>query len=475
MASNSISSNPVIIDEIYNATILRHPPLGGGITSLSNTDTNVSVSVNGTNGQINLESTISVTTLKISDKININGNTGISGQVLTSQGSGAVIWSDNIDSGITSLTNTDSNVSVSVVGSTGTVNLEQNIDISGLTIEDFKNPWTLNQPSVNGQVLSSDTNGDLSWTTPVDNGITSLSNTDSNVSVSVLGNAGTVNLEQNIDISGLTITGGQIEMKGNNINSAHWFSNKNTDPQTSIDIFTNWDDVNNTWGGEIYLDNTGVYLSNVQETHNLIYNDNGDLSNYGTVDAFPPITTPANWSITSAGDAQLKSLELVDFINPWTGNQPSVNGQVLSSDTNGDLSWVSQASPALYTTIYYNADYIGAIPSTNVINVFNNTITNFTIGKKCVFYINCSVYTPAIVSTWYPLVLTLFVDGNSTAEQQVQTPNANLLHNSLNATYIFTPTATSHSIAINVTQNVGFMPIETDGNDITVLTIDELV
>ena len=475
MASNSISSNPVIIDEIYNATILRHPPVGGGIATLSNTDSNVSVSVNGTNGQINLNSTISITELKLTDKIYLNGNTGTTGQVLTSNGSGPATWADNIDSGITTLNNTDGNVSVSVVGSTGTVNLEQNIDISGLTITDFKNPWSSNQPVSNGQVLSSDTSGNLSWVDNIDSGITALNNTDGNVSVSVVGSTGTVNLENTITVQNVDISGGNIKMNGNNINSAYWFGNENTDPQTSIDIYSNWDQVNNTWGGELYLDNTGIYITTVQEENNLIYDVSGDLKNYGTVDAYPPVSTMPKWSILNAGDAKLKSLELTDFINPWVGDQPSVNGQVLSSDTSGTLSWVSLPTSALYTTIYYNADYIGVNPPANVINVFNNTITSFTIGKKCVFDIHCSVFTPASISVWYPLVLTLFVDGNSTAQEQVQTPDINNIHNSLNAKFLFIPTSTSHSIAINVTQNNGFMTIQSDSNDITVLKIDELV
>jgi len=98
MSINSITSNPVILQELKNA-------IGGGggsgITSLQNTDGNIAVGVAGSVGNIDLEQNITVNqNLNVKGKIELNGASGSSGQILTSQGSGNPIWTTLPSSGV---------------------------------------------------------------------------------------------------------------------------------------------------------------------------------------------------------------------------------------------------------------------------------------------------------------------------------------------------------------------------------------
>lgn len=90
MSINSIVTNPVILDSLKVA-------IGGGggsgITSLDNTDNNVSVSVVGSVGTVNLEPSINLESLNILGTISLNSEVGNVGDVLTSQAGASPIWS----------------------------------------------------------------------------------------------------------------------------------------------------------------------------------------------------------------------------------------------------------------------------------------------------------------------------------------------------------------------------------------------
>ena len=107
------------------------------------------------------------------------------------------------------------------------------------------------------------------------------------------------------------------------------------------------------------------------------------------------------------------------------------------------------------------------------LNMFNNTVTTFTIGKPVIIYIDCTAFTPSSTGAWYAVNLILFIDGNSTSEQQTQQANNNSTHNLYSAAFLFTPTATSHAVAINAVVEGGFMTIQTDTNDVTIVKIEE--
>lgn len=98
MSYDSLIANPTVIAELQS---VFGGGGGGGITSLSNTDGNVAVSVVGAVGKVNLEPTINVTTqlnaptLKSATQLICSGeflagtSEGTLGQVLTSQGTGS--------------------------------------------------------------------------------------------------------------------------------------------------------------------------------------------------------------------------------------------------------------------------------------------------------------------------------------------------------------------------------------------------
>ena len=97
MSINTLLDNPVILSELGSALAPLFPDTG--ITSLTNTDSNVSVSVSGRVGTVNLANSITVSNnltvnaiTNMKGLVQLNGNAGSTGQILTSQGSSPPIW-----------------------------------------------------------------------------------------------------------------------------------------------------------------------------------------------------------------------------------------------------------------------------------------------------------------------------------------------------------------------------------------------
>ena len=215
-------------------------------------------------------------------------------------------------------------------------------------------------------------------------GITELINTDGNINVSVAGNTGNVNLNQTVGITTLNMNG-NINMTSNIIDSVYWIGNKNTDIQQDIDIFSNWDNVNNTWGGEIYLNNTGVYIDTVQATNNLVYDNNGNLSNYNSIDAYPPTITP-KWSISGGGNAILNNVNIKNVIelNGTTG----ITGQFLTSGGSGVPTWSNVGGGTSTSCIYFDK---GQIPvPVDTVSVITSMPFISVSGKTYLISLNCT-------------------------------------------------------------------------------------
>jgi hypothetical protein len=205
--------------------------------------------------------------------------------------------------GITSINTPDNNLVATIAGNVADISLASNITVvdtvntSNLVVSTFVNPFTT-QPTVNGQVLSSDTAGVLSWATPVDTGITTIGNPDGNLSVSVAGTNADISLASNITVV---------------------------------------DTVN---------------------TSNLVVSS---------------------------------------FVNPFT-TQPTVSGQILSSDTAGALSWITPGSTSLtgLLKLFYQSNGNQTATTTNAsITIWNNAFTTLDITKQYVVRVNASWYLPA--------------------------------------------------------------------------------
>ncbi len=165
MSINSLSSNIQILSELGPALAPYIPGGTSGVLSITSTDPNLLISPTSGIVSANLSNDITVNNnLNVINLIELNGSLGEPGQVLTSQGESPPQWTSSIV-GITSLTG-DSNITCTVSGTSGLVELNPIISVTGLSVTNFINPFTDNQPANDGQVLSSTTGGTLSWITP---------------------------------------------------------------------------------------------------------------------------------------------------------------------------------------------------------------------------------------------------------------------------------------------------------------------
>ena len=201
-------------------------PAASGILSITNNDGNIAPSIFGTVANLDLSSAITVPTITATGNLNLghtlttSGGYGNSGDVLVSQGYSAPKWlPQSAGGGITTLNNTDGNCALAVVGSVGTVNLENNISVASVATTDFlvNNTSTLKGPILLGAAADSGTAGQLLtsagaglpavWATSSGGGgITTLTNTDGNCQVSVAGSTGQINLNSSLNLTGLSVS-----------------------------------------------------------------------------------------------------------------------------------------------------------------------------------------------------------------------------------------------------------------------------
>jgi len=163
MSINSLLDNPYILDDLALALAPSFPDTG--VTSLVNTDGNVVPTVTGRVGTINLAHDLSMSNLTVNASCNLKGliklggSSGTSGQVLTSQGgSSNPIWT-TATSGITSIVNTDSNLSVNTASGTSTVNFATDVSVGSIVVNqttNLKKDLLLNgSAGTAGQILAS--------------------------------------------------------------------------------------------------------------------------------------------------------------------------------------------------------------------------------------------------------------------------------------------------------------------------------
>jgi len=361
MSINSLTQNSQIMSQLSTALNLISPTTG--ITVL-NGDGNITTSVVGNTGTITLKPTLNVTSvstnaLEIDNFQNpwTTNKPSSDGQVLSSTTLGALSWVPQTGGGggITTINTTNANLTASEtsdpavwnIGLSNTLTGLENLTVgngvntgitiaigsTGITMNDtaiigasMTNPFII-QPSSNGQVLSSTTGGTLSWVSQSGGGggITTINTTNANLTASETSNPAVWDIGLNTVVENLTsvvsqniscglagspdsglntvANSGGIYMNACPINQVSLIGNRNTDPVTSVDIFSNWNG-GSDWGGEVYLDSTGVYIDTNSATKNLYYSPNGDLANYTTAVSYPPTTAPS-WVISNAGDATL--------------------------------------------------------------------------------------------------------------------------------------------------------------------------
>lgn len=163
MSVNTLPYNPELLDEVAVAVATHFT--SNGIINITSPDNNIVANVVGSTAQLSLASNITV-----SNQVNCN-------------------------------TANCSNIVVSNNANCATVNT------SNLVVANFNNPWTQNQPSTNGQVLASNTNGTLSWVNASSGGLTNVQSADGNLITNVVGTVCNVLFASNISVAG-TMTAG---------------------------------------------------------------------------------------------------------------------------------------------------------------------------------------------------------------------------------------------------------------------------
>jgi hypothetical protein len=339
---------------------------GGGITGLQTTNVNLSASATsdpaiwllGLNSTLsgmvqitaeNIGVSNSLTLLPDANGIDMNNapiiNTSMTnpfktaptadGQVLASTIAGALSWvsQGGGGGGITTINTTNANLTAvatadPAVWEIGLNQTLQNMDLittANLLITSSTNPFAVT-PTENGYVLACSTDNIVSWVpqTGGGGGITTINTTDANLTAvptanpavweiglsSVVTNLNSLTAEVlycgNGAETGLQVSAGSggIFMNATQLGQVNYIGNYSTDPSTVVDIFSNWNVGANSWGGEVYMDDSGVYITTNSATKNLYYSPAGDLANYATSVSYPPTTNPT-WTIANGGDATL--------------------------------------------------------------------------------------------------------------------------------------------------------------------------
>jgi hypothetical protein len=397
---------------------------GGTVTSVSLTNTDSNLTITGGpvtqagNIEVDLKSQIVLKTITLNNLNNygytlaspagLNSNksfvlpstSGISGQILSTDGQGNTNWVDDIAGGtVTSvgLTNTDSNLTItgSPVTTSGNIAVNLNPILNGITSVNLANngkaislsaPLGLSNnltfvlPGTNGtvgQILSTDGKGNTSWVNDIAGGtVTSvgLTNTDSNLTitggpVTQAGNIA-VNLKPQLAIKSVTLN--NTNNYGYTLSSPNGLgSNLNFTLPTSSGIKgqilstdgqgnTNWvDDIAGGTVTSVGLTNTDSNLtitgSPVTTSGNIAVNLNKNLNNINTLN----LSNSNNKAISLSASSALSSN--LNFVLPST---IGTSGQVLSTDGQGNTSWVN------------NTGGSGTVTSVGLTNTDNNlTIT----------------------------------------------------------------------------------------------------
>lgn len=244
-------------------------------------------------------------------------------------------------------------------------------------ITTFTNPWTT-QPVSNGQVLSCQTNGTLAW---VNNG-SGGSGVSSIGLTSPLGtlNVGTTTTNPitstgtfQVDLANPCTTPGNFTVNGVlAISGAFSFP---TAPGTSGYVLTSDGAGGSSWmaGGG------GGAVASVTGTSNQIIAS----PTTGNVILSLPSTLVAPGDVLVTGGLSTPVLNITGgFVNPWPTN-PSVSGQVLSSDTSGNFVWISATGTGTVTNIQTNNGLTGGpITTMGTIGLANPCTTpgNFTVN-----------------------------------------------------------------------------------------------
>ena len=268
----------------------------------------------------------------------INDSVGTTNQYLSSNGLSGVEWKDLPPSSLTILTGDDS---IGITGITGGYNISlnpSNIYTAGIQdtnnnqifmnaggIGFVSNGYVMDYFANNGDLQLASESSLISYDVIATNNVQSSSfSTGTDISIASAGSTG-ISINTNTDVSTKTFlfdTNGNIILPSNsNDRNNVYIQTPNNNDTCSIDMFTNWYPDTNVYGGEVYLDNTGVLLSS-NSGNNIVKLDNdGLLSITGSINCAGQLTLGNNIYPNVAGNQnQLLTASGIggsnDYVNP---------------------------------------------------------------------------------------------------------------------------------------------------------------
>jgi hypothetical protein len=192
------SENQVLSLDSNNNMVWSTDTLGG-VQTINCSDNNINVNQPSGNVTLSLSSTVDIQNLEINNKSFQNPTSGNANQSLTLDNSNNMIWSYVVND----VSCNDNNINVSNPNGSVVLSLSSTVNISNLEI----NGKTFENPSLGstGQVLVLDSNNNMVWGSDALGGVTSINNSDGNISVSNPTGTVTLDLATSIAVENITI------------------------------------------------------------------------------------------------------------------------------------------------------------------------------------------------------------------------------------------------------------------------------
>jgi hypothetical protein len=263
-------------------------------------------------------------------------------------------------------------------------------------------------------------------------GITTLNNTDGNCVLTKIGTVGQINLSDNIDLA------------SGNINVNEIITALITN-DTVCNIFSS----DSVTYSKLYVDPDGIFIYSNSEQYYIAYLNNGEFTLNGNV-------------------------KLLLNNNKNIFSTDGTSGQVLQTDGNNNLSWVSTATNENYLkNIYINYAQLPNQSLAYTITIFNGTVNGFTVGKKAIYDFSFT-FTPSNVGGG----LTILLNVNGSTQSALTYVNNDELgltvHRSVSLEMVSTVENPLIAITVINTEVVQSVQLQTFDYDYVTLCINEI-
>jgi hypothetical protein len=171
------------------------------VNSISNTDTNISVSNPDGSVVLGLNSTVNIENLQINSKTFENPSLGSTGQVLVLDSNNNMVWGSDALGGVTEINNSDGNISVSNPTGIVTLDLATSIAVENITIGLAPNNYAMpSSIGTSGQILGI-TGTTVQWVNDTQGNFT-VQGTENEINANTVNNVCTLSLPPIVSFPG---------------------------------------------------------------------------------------------------------------------------------------------------------------------------------------------------------------------------------------------------------------------------------